>query len=243
MNYSILFLEDEADLGLPLLDILKREGYQVDYYQSGEEAVKAGQSKQYDLLLLDIMLKNFNVPVYNEITSGMEVARLINQERQTPFIFLSGRSDTYDMVTGLEMGAAHYIPKPYDLSLLLATLRAFFREQKRILLPKKTHSETEIIFGDIRIDLINRVTYLNGEKVIIQEKPFSILVYLAKNRGRLVPKEELLQEIWGYSYSKGFPTNTVEVNIRRLRTAIGEQYVGTARGEGYFLQEQKGKVF
>ena len=238
MKYSILFLDDEEDLGLPLLDILKREGYQVDYFQSGEEAVSAGQSKQYDLLLLDIMLKNFNVPAYNEITSGMEVARLINQVRPTPFIFLSGRSDTYDMVTGLEMGAAHYIAKPYDLSLLLATLRAFFREQKRTVLPRETRSEVEIeiIAGDIRIDLLNRLTYLNGEKVLIQEKPFAILVYLAKNQGRSVSKEELLQEIWGYSSSVGLPSNTVEVNIRRLRSAIGEQYVRTARGEGYFLQ-------
>lgn len=236
MAYSILFLDDEKDLGEPLVEILRNEGYEVDYFQSGNEAVKAGRGKQYDLLLLDIMLSNFNVPSYNEITNGMEVARLITQVRPTPFIFLSGRSDTFDMVAGLEMGAAHYIPKPYDLSLLLATLRAFFREKKRMLLPKETNSELEIVIGDIRIDLTNRFVYVKGKEVLIQDKPLAILIYLARHQDRPVTKEELLQEVWGYSYTVGIQTNSVEVNISRLRSAIGEHYIRTARGEGYILK-------
>lgn len=236
MRYSILFLDDEKDLGEPLFEILLREGYEVDYFQTGEEAVEAGKAKQYDLLLLDIMLKNFNVPSYNKITSGIEVARLINVVRPTPYIFLSGRSDSFDIVAGLEMGAAHYIPKPYDLSVLLATLRAFFRNRESIVSSKDKRKDTEIVAGDIRIDLINRLTFVNEKEVVVSEKPFAILVYLAKNQDRSVSKEELLQEIWGYSVSDGLPTNTVEVNIRRLRNAIGEQYIRTARGEGYCLQ-------
>ena len=236
MAYSILFLDDEKDLGEPLVEILKNEGYEVDYFQSGSEAVEAGKSKQYDLLLLDIMLNNFNIPSYNEITSGMEVARLINQTKPTPFIFLSGRSDTFDMVAGLEMGAAHYIPKPYDLSLLLATLRAFFREKNKTTLPKLARSEAEIVVGDIRIDLTSRLVYVKEVQTDVQDKPLAILIYLARNLDRSIPKEELLQEIWGYSSTEGIPSNTVEVNISRLRSAIGEQYIRTARGEGYYLR-------
>ena len=234
MAYSILFLDDERDLGEPLVEILRNEGYEVDYFQTGSEAVEAGKSKQYDLLLLDIMLSNFNVPSYNEITSGMEVARLINQVRSTPFIFLSGRSDTYDMVAGLEMGAAHYITKPYDLAVLLATLRAYFREKKRMYLPMET--QTEMVVGAIRIDLTNRFVYVKGKEVPIQDKPLAILIYLAKNQDRPVTKEELLQEVWKYSHTAGLQTNSVEVNISRLRSAIGEEYIRTARGEGYYLE-------
>ena len=180
------------------------------------------------------MLSNFNVPSYNEITSGMEVARLINQVRPTPFIFLSGRSDTYDMVAGLEMGAAHYITKPYDLAVLLATLRAYFREKKRVYLPKE--KQPGIVVGDIQIDLMNRLVYVKGKEVLIQDKPLAILIYLAKHLNRPVTKDELLQEVWGYSYTDGVQTNSVEVNISRLRAAIGEEYIRTARGEGYILQ-------
>ena len=236
MKYSILFLDDEKDIGEPLFEILKREGYNVDYFQTGEEAVEAGIAQKYDLLLLDIMLKNFNVSALNQITSGMEVARLINQVNPTPYFFISGRSDTFDVVAGLETGAAHYITKPYDLSILLATLRAFFREQERLVSVKDKDDETEIIAGDIRIDLINRLAYVNGKKVFIPDKPFAILAYLARNQNRPVTKEEILQQVWGYSSSDGIQTNTVEVNIRRLRTAIGERFVRTARGEGYYLQ-------
>lgn len=236
MTYSILFLDDEKDIGEPLSEILQREGYNVDYFQTGEDAVKAGMTKQYDLLLLDIMLKNFNVPAVNQVTSGIEVARIINQFNPTPYIFLTGRGDTFDVVAGLETGAAHYITKPYDLSILLATLRAFFREYERVLSMKKMHEIAEIVAGDIRIDLINRVTFLKGERVFLPDKPFAILAYLARNQDRPIKKEELLQEIWGYSPSDGIPTNTVEVNISRLRSSIGEQYIRTARGEGYYLQ-------
>lgn len=236
MTYSILFLDDEKDIGEPLSEILQREGYNVDYFQTGEDAVKAGMTKQYDLLLLDIMLKNFNVPAVNQVTSGIEVARIINQVNPTPYIFLTGRGDTFDVVAGLETGAAHYITKPYDMSILLATLRAFFREYERVLSMKKMHEIAEIVAGDIRIDLINRVTFLKGERVFLPDKPFAILAYLARNQDRPIKKEELLQEIWGYSPSDGIPTNTVEVNISRLRSSIGEQYIRTARGEGYYLQ-------
>ncbi len=236
MTYSILFLDDEKDIGEPLSEILSREGYNVDYFQTGEDAVKAGMTKQYDLLLLDIMLKNFNVPAVNQVTSGIEVARIINQVNPTPYIFLTGRGDTFDVVAGLETGAAHYITKPYDLSVLLATLRAFFREYERVLSMKKMHEIAEIVAGDIRIDLINRVTFLKGERVFLPDKPFAILAYLARNQDRPIKKEELLQEIWGYSPSDGIPTNTVEVNISRLRGIIGDQYIRTARGEGYYLK-------
>lgn len=236
MTYSILFLDDEKDLGEPLVPILKNEGYEVDYFQTGSEAVEAGKAKQYDLLLLDIMLKNFNVPSYNEITSGIEVARLINQMRPTPFIFLSGRGDTFDIVAGLEMGAAQYIPKPYDLSVLLATLRAFFREKSRVSSQYEDIPQFDITVGDIRIDLTNRRVYIKGKEVIVAEKPLAILIYLAKHRERIVTKEELMREVWGYSSSDGVQTNNVEVNIKRLRSSIGEQYVRTFRGEGYSLQ-------
>ena len=240
MAYSILFLDDEKDLGEPLAEILKNEGYEVDYFQSGNEAVEAGKKKQYDLLLLDIMLNNFNVPSYNEITNGMEVARLINQTQPTPFIFISGRSDTFDMVAGLEMGAANYIPKPYDLSLLLATLRAFFREKERMSTLQQSVPEMEITVGDIRIDLTSRRVFVKDKEVLVQEKPLAILIYLMKHQERPVTKEELLQEVWGYSSSDGIQTNNVEVNIARLRNAIGEHYIRTARGEGYYLQVKDG---
>ena len=101
---------------------------------------------------------------------------------------------------------------------------------------KDKDDETEIIAGDIRIDLINRLAYVNGMKVFIPDKPFAILVFLARNQNRPVTKEEILQQVWGYSSSEGIQTNTVEVNIRRLRMAIGERFVRTARGEGYYLQ-------
>lgn len=236
MGYSILFLDDERDLGEPLTDILRREGYEVDYFYVGKEAVEAGQAKKYDLLLLDIMLKNFNVSSFDEVTCGREVARLINQVNPTPFIFLSGRSDPFDVVSGLDMGATRYITKPYDLPVLLAKLRCFFRDQECCSRTNGDVQATEIIVGDIHIDLINRRVFLNGKEVFIQDRPLEILIYLARNQGRSVPKDELLKAIWGQCPTDEIITNNVEVVIGRLRSTIGSEYIKTIRGQGYSLQ-------
>lgn len=225
---KILLLEDEKQIGLDLQYLLNREGYQVEHFTTGEAAVEAALENEYDLMILDIMLKR---TTNTTITNGLEVARKIQQVKEVPFILLTARTDSYDIMTGLDSGAEDYIPKPYDLTELLARLRAVFR---RITRTQKQASMVQV--GKIKLNLLSHKVYVNDKEVKLPNQQFDLLHYLMIHKNEVLTKEELYKNVWGYELMNGTTTNTLEVNIKRLRKVIGSELITTHRGIGYAFE-------
>lgn len=225
--HKILLLEDEELIGENLQQILKREGYDVDWFQVGDHAVDAAVVNNYDLMILDVMLK---VTSEATITNGLEVARIVQQVKKTPYILLTSRGESHDIMLGLDMGAEDYITKPYDLTVLLARIRNVLR--------RSSSKDDGILKCDgITLNLMTHKLTVDGKPISISNQLFEILHYLMKNKTKIVMKEELYRNIWGYDPSQSTETNTLEVNIKRLRQLIGSKYITTVRGKGYMLEE------
>ncbi|UOE58195.1 response regulator transcription factor [Cytobacillus oceanisediminis] len=228
---KILILEDEIEIGQTLQYILEREGYEADHHSSGDEAVQAALEKDYDLILLDIMLKQQSVDT--TITNGLEAARKISQQKSTPYIFLTSRAESFDVMVGLDLGAEDYITKPYDITELLARIRAVLRRHDRT----NAGINTGILeSGPLKVNLLSHKVWVDGIEVKLPNQQFELLHYLMEHKNEIVSKDELYKNIWGYEPYAAMGTNTLEVNIKRLRNSIGSQLIKTIRGKGYVLE-------
>lgn len=230
--YKILLLEDEYEIGQNLQYILQREEYKADHFMTGEEAVDAALEKDYDLMILDIMLQRSS---QTSITNGLEVARKITQHKDVPYIMLTARSESYDIMTGLDMGAEDYIPKPYDVTELLARIRAVLR---RVARNKSNDTPVELVVGRLKVKLLSHKVYLDGIEVKVTNQQFDLLCYMMQHKNEVLTREGIYKNVWGYDPSEGMGTNTLEVNIKRLRKVIGNDSITTVRGKGYVLEDK-----
>lgn len=234
--HKLLLLDDEYEIGENIKEILQFEGYQVDFFQNGNDAVNSAMENEYDLMILDIMLKPSGDDYTKEYTNGLGVARVINKRKKVPYIFLTAKNQSSDIMAGLDMGAEDYITKPYDLSVLLARLR---RVLKRIEAHKQSLNSDELFFKEIRLSEANKKVFVNNEEVHLAPQLYEILRYLLSEPYKVIMKEEFYKNVWGYDSTNGKETNNLEVNIKRLREALGTgaQYIQTIRGKGYALQD------
>jgi DNA-binding response OmpR family regulator len=228
MKARILLIEDDKGLALTLIDRLESEDYSVVHIEDGDVAIKKSTELEYDLVLLDLMLKG---------KSGFEICSHIRSRGiQTPILILTARGQTVDKVTGFKLGADDYVTKPFDFAELLARIESLLRRTQQ-----STHVFDQIHFDDIDIDLQGIEVKKKGIKQELSLKEFQLLKYLIINRNRLVTRDELLNEVWGYDESP--TTRTIDTHIGWLRQKLEDnpkspKFIITVHGYGYkFVDE------
>lgn len=228
MGSKILIVEDDQ----VLLDVLKynitKEGYNVVAATDGIQALEVARGSKPDLILLDIMLPKM---------SGFDVCRILRKETTTPILMLTAKDEEVDKIVGLEIGADDYMTKPFSMRELLARIRAMLRRAEMI--KPKPVEEAVLRISDLEVDLARHQATLSGTKLDLTPKEFDLLVFLARNRGLVFSREQLLERVWGYDYAGD--TRTVDVHIRWLREKIEvnpakPKRLVTIRGVGYKLE-------
>ncbi len=230
MQERILIVEDEEKKARFIELELTFEGYVVEKAADGRTGLSMAQSKDYDLIALDVMLPGLN---------GFEVLRRIRQTSSVPIILLTARDDTMDKVAGLDGGANDYITKPFAIEELLARIRAVLRNSGAARESTKTAEHT-ITAGDLKLSLDSREVWVGNTPVDLTKKEFDLLAYLVQNKGLVMSRDRLLDSVWGYDFVG--ETNAIDVYIRYLRAKIEEPFglkiIQTIRGVGYIIREQ-----
>ena len=217
----ILIVEDEKSLNEILEKHLKSHGYAVDSCYAGDMALDYILSTDYDAIILDIMLPGLN---------GLEVLRRLQKEKPTPVILLTARDAVMDKVSGLDAGAEDYITKPFAIEELLARIRATLRKGR---VPAEERQDL-LTAGEIALDRESRTVTKSGEPVSLTRREFDLLQFLLEHPNRVLTREQLLNQVWGYDYAG--ETNAVDVYVSFLRNKLGAAVVETVRGVGYILR-------
>jgi len=220
---SVLIVEDEEKLARMLELELNYEGYKTEKAFDGRTGLELALSGKYDLILLDIMLPQL---------SGMEVLRRLRREGQhyTPVLLLTARDSVTDKVSGLDAGAEDYITKPFAIEELLARIRVTLRKGRG---PAEERQDL-LAAGGIALDRESRTVTKNGEPVSLTRREFDLLQFLLEHPNRVLTREQLLNQVWGYDYAG--ETNAVDVYVSFLRNKLGTAVVETVRGVGYILR-------
>jgi DNA-binding response OmpR family regulator len=223
MSFRILLIEDEAGLSMTLTDLLAGEGYEVTTAADGESGYLKALEGGFDLLILDVMLPRLN---------GFEVCSMLrHQGTEMEILMLTARSDLADRVSGLKLGADDYLTKPFEPAELLARIQAMLRRRK-----KETARIARFSFGDVSINFDRFELHKANKAFHLLGKEVQLLQYLIENRGRVVPREELLREVW--DYSENVSSRTLDVHISWLRQKVEDDphvpnHIHTVRGRGY----------
>lgn len=222
---KILLVEDEEKLARVVELELRYEGYEVEKAFDGREGLEKALSGDFDLVLLDIMLPSL---------SGMEVLRRLRRESQVPVIMVTARDTVVDKVSGLDSGADDYITKPFEIEELLARIRAALRKR-----PARQESAV-LTAGPLTMDPERHEVTVKGTPVELTRREFDLLRYLLENKEKVISRESLLDNVWGFDFVG--ETNAVDVYIRFLRAKIDEAFgiklIHTVRGVGYVIREE-----
>lgn len=222
--YNVLIVEDEENMVSFIKMELEYEGYNVDVANDGRRAVSLVLEKDYDVILLDLMLPRIN---------GIEVCRRIRKEKETPIIMLTARDSVMDKVTGLKSGADDYLAKPFAIEELIARMEVIFRRNK------KEKSNSELKFKDIILDIEGRTVRRNNEVIELTNTEFQLLLMFMKNINRALTRDIIMENIWGYNSEA--ETNVVDVYVRYIRNKLDkndkEKYIQTIRGVGYIMRD------
>lgn len=225
MAEKILLVEDEEKLARMVELELRYEGYEVEKAFDGRSGLERALAGDCDLMLLDIMLPALN---------GMEVLRRLRKESQLPVIMLTARDTVIDKVAGLDSGADDYITKPFAIEELLARIRTALRK-------RPAAAETPLLAcAPLTMDTERHTVEIGGAQVELTRREFDLLRYLLENKGKVISRESLLDNVWGFDFVG--ETNAVDVYIRFLRAKIDEQFdiklIHTVRGVGYVVKEE-----
>ncbi len=231
MTESILIVEDEPALQDTLAYSLKKEGYAVAIAGDGIAGLEAARRLKPDLIVLDIMLPKMD---------GFEVARILRKEMAASILMLTARDNEIDRVVGLEVGADDYLTKPFSMRELIARVKAQLR-RARLLREElgKSHEplpRERLTFDELSIDLSRREVTLAGQVVTMKPKEYELLLFFAEHKGQMLPREFILERVWGWDYIGD--SRTVDVHVRWLRQKIeadaaNPKRIVTVRGGGY----------
>ena len=224
---NILVAEDDRDIADLIAHYVGRAGWTPHVVGSGDEALANSRKQSFDLVILDVMLPGM---------SGLEVCRALRADPATtavPIIMVTARAEETDRIMGLDIGADDYLAKPFSPNELVARIRALMRRSKR----GEPESAT-IKFGSLVMDLDRHTVVDGGQEVKLTAKEFMLLQYLLQHRGRVLSRDVLLGDVWGYRYTGG--TRTVDVHVRRLREKLPVLVDGlvTVKQFGYKLDER-----
>ena len=220
MNTSILVMEDDVSIQELIVEFLKAEGFDVDYANDGLEGIQLFKKKEYDLVLLDIMMPNLD---------GYSVCKMIRQNSNVPIIFLTALNEESDQLKGFELECDDYITKPFSFNLLIQRVKAILRRGKNNL------SSDFLTFKKIKLDLNTYCINVNDENIELTLKEFNILKMLIERYPQVITRESLLDTIWGYDYYGD--TRIVDAHIKNLRKKISLPYIKTVKGIGYTLEK------
>lgn len=231
MKRKILVVEDERTIADILVFNLEREGYEAISAGDGPAGLKMALESAPDLILLDVMLPEMD---------GFEVLRRVREQSQVPVIMLTAREEESDKVNGLELGADDYITKPFSMRELMARVKANMR--RTVAAGAEVPASAAAADGKLVISSEQSAVYKNGKPLDLSVREYDILVYLSGAPGRVVSREELMREVWGYGYISKDELRVVDVAIRRLREKVEDEpahpkYIITKRGMGYYYPE------
>ncbi len=231
---TVLLVEDEESFVDALTVGLKKEGFRVEVARDGLEALNKFDATQPDVVLLDVMLPKI---------SGIDVCRQLRKRTQVPIIMVTAKGAEIDTVVGLEVGADDYITKPYRMRELVARMRAVLRR-----VPNESAGSVgdidgnTLVVGDVVLDPEQHLVMVRGVEVTMPLKEFELLHLLLANAGRVLPRETLIDRVWGTDYVGD--TKTLDVHIKRLRTKVEDDpanptRIVTIRGLGYKFERAK----
>ncbi len=227
---TVLAVDDEEHILELLAYNLERDGYDVIKAETGEEALEILEKEKVDIVLLDWMLPGID---------GIEVLRRIRADkalRTLPVIFLTAKGDEISKVVGLEVGSDDYLVKPFGVHELLARIKAVLRRSESSFAVEEAEKEEKIVIDYLEINRARRTVLVKDLPVELSYKEFELLYLLAKNRGIVFTRDNLLEKVWGYDYIG--ETRTVDVHVSNLRKKIEQDeshpvYIKTVRGMGY----------
>ena len=225
---KILIIEDEIAIAEGLIDLCKLNGYNVKHCADGESGLAEALTKQYNLVLLDLMLPGMD---------GFTVCdKIREQDKSLPIIILSAKNADDDIINGLKYGADDYIPKPFSVPMLLARIDAVLRRSRQTM-----ENEGKLVAGSLRVNFREYTGTRGTEELAFTRKEIEILEYLWRNRDHAVPRSELLRKVWGYENADSVDTRTVDIHITKLRKKIEDdpshpKLLVTFRGEGYQMR-------
>ena len=219
----LLVVEDEKKLNELITKKLEKEYYGVDSCFDGEEAIRYVEGTEYDAIILDIMLPKFD---------GFEVIKRIRAKKnKVPILLLTARDNIDDKVKGLDYGADDYLVKPFIFKELMARIRVLLRRNSG-------NADNVVTIANLKVDLDAKTVFRDGVLIKLSGREYSILEYLIRNKGKILPRERIEDHIWNYEYEGG--TNVIDVYIRYLRKKIDDSYtpklIHTIRGLGYVLR-------
>lgn len=228
MANRVLVVDDEKLIVKGIRFSLEQDGMEVDAAYDGEEALEMAREKEYDIILLDLMLPKLD---------GLGVCQQIREFSNVPIVMLTAKGDDMDKILGLEYGADDYITKPFNILEVKARIKAIMRRMTQAA-PKEEKAKV-VVSGDLRLDCESRRVFIAGKEINLTAKEFDLLELLVFNPNKVYSRENLLNIVWGYEYPGD--VRTVDVHIRRLREKIEQnpsdpKYVHTKWGVGYYFQ-------
>ncbi len=231
MAKKVLVVDDEKLIVKGIRFSLEQEGMEVDAAYDGEEALNMAKNKEYDIILLDVMLPKLN---------GFEVCQQIREFSDVPVLMLTAKGDDMDKILGLEYGADDYITKPFNILEVKARMKAIMRRASKK--EDAAQSDNLIVDGDLRLEKDGRRCYINGQEMNLTAKEYELLELLASNPNKIYSREQLLKLVWGADYPGD--VRTVDVHIRRLREKIEKspsepKYIHTKWGVGYYYRSKQ----
>ena len=229
MADKVIVVDDEVSIATLLKFNLEQAGFEVETAHDGKTGLELAEKKDAVLIVLDLMLPEMD---------GLEVCKRLRQQKvNIPILMLTAKDDEFDKVLGLELGADDYLTKPFSPREVVARVKAILRRSA----PQETAVEEDVIqIGDVKIVASNYEVFKQGERLELTPKEFELLAYLAKNKGRVLTRDQLLSAIWNYDFVGD--TRIVDVHISHLREKIEPvtkkpTYIKTIRGLGYKMEE------
>ena len=230
MKQKILLVEDEHSIADSISYNLKQEGFSVTHVDEGPIALELFEEEEFSLIILDLMLPEI---------SGLDICRSIRKTSDIPIIMVTAKDSEADRVAGLEIGADDYVIKPFSVRELLSRVRAVLR---RTDMSKNEKSSQVIKVGNIEIDIGKYEAKVNDKQINLRPREFELLYALCENKGNLMSREQIFDEIWGYTFIGN--SKTLDVHIQRIREKIEKnpkdpKKLITVRGVGYKLVEDQ----
>ena len=232
MGRKVLVVDDEKLIVKGLRFSLEQDDMEVDCAYDGEEALEMVKRKEYDMILLDVMLPKYD---------GFEVCRQIRDFSDVPVIMLTAKGEDMDKILGLEYGADDYITKPFNICEVQARIKPILRRNSKKSRQEPQHTKKVIEAGDLTLDSDSRRVFIASREINLTAKEFDLLELLVCNPGKVYSREELLRFVWGNRAAAGGDVRTVDVHVRRLREKIepspsDPKYVHTKWGGGYYFR-------
>ncbi len=231
---KVLVVDDEKLIVKGIRFSLEQDGMEVDCAYDGNEAIEKAKEKEYDVVLLDVMLPGHD---------GFEVCQAIREFSEMPIIMLTAKGGDMDKILGLEYGADDYITKPFNILEVKARIKAIIRRNTRKNGKSTAQSSSVVVCGDLKLDRDSRRVFIQNKEINLTAKEFDLLELLVMNPNKVYSREALLNYVWGNKAMDGGDVRTVDVHVRRLREKIepspsDPKYVHTKWGVGYYFAQR-----